>query len=97
MSEDKIQKEYLERIVDRLMKVDDSLREIDRTLVKQEANLEKHMLRTEQNETMIEILINDIKPIKKHVTQIEGVFKFFGIISFLVALTLAFIKLYNIL
>lgn len=79
MSDDKLQ-----RIEDKIDKINDRLSNIDVTLVKQEANLEKHMLRTEQNEKLINHLIDDSKPIKSHVTLMNNLAKiviFLGVVA----------------
>lgn len=86
-------KETIKMIMDRLDRLDSHLSGIDKTLVKQEANLEKHMLRTDQNETMIQIIAEDIKPVKKHVTQVEGILKFIGLISLILGIALSIIKI----
>lgn len=85
--------ETVKVIIQKLEEINKHLQEIDKTLIKQEANLEKHMIRTEQNETMIQIISGDLKPVKKHVTQVEGVFKFLGLVSLVLGIIYVFIKL----
>lgn len=54
-----------------LEKIDSRLDNIDRTLIKQESNLEQHMARTEANEKMLAILKDEIKPILTHIEAIK--------------------------
>lgn len=54
-----------------LEKIDSRLDSIDRTLIKQESNLEQHMARTEANEKMLAILKDEIKPILTHIEAIK--------------------------
>lgn len=74
-----------DRIYDKIDKVENKLdmvqdgvylrlESIDKTLVRQEANLEEHMRRTE-------LLEQEILPIREHVHQLRGVLKFIGILS----------------
>lgn len=69
-----------ERMTEMDIRVDRRLNSIDRTMLKQENNLEKHMYRTELAEKNIETLRNDIKPIKRHVFVLEAVLKLLGIL-----------------
>ncbi len=51
------------RLWDKLDKLDGRLDNMDKTLIKQEANLEVHMARSEANEEMVKILRDQIKPV----------------------------------
>ena len=85
-------KEKMSEVSRKLEKVGSHLNSIDKTLIKQEANLEKHMMRTEQNETMIQMIAEAIKPVTKHVSQMEGAFKLLGVISLLGGIILTIAK-----
>jgi hypothetical protein len=87
----------------KLEEIEARLSSIDKTLIKQEMNLERHMLRTDQNEELIqqnaernEELFkqynNELAPIKKHINMVEGVVKFIGIVSLLAGILQLFIK-----
>jgi hypothetical protein len=54
-----------DKLIEHLQNIDSSLHAIDKTLIKQEENLKEHMRRTE-------LLEADLKPIKKHVSMIQG-------------------------
>ena len=73
-------KQLLEHAIQQLNKLDDKLDNIDKTLVKQEVNLAEHMRRTDLLEKKLdkdmEILLNDLEPIEKHVERVKGVTKF---------------------
>jgi len=64
----------MKEIVETLDSIDQRLDSIDMTLVKQEANLEEHMRRTEQVEKAL-------SPVVKYVEQIKGAGKLLGIIA----------------
>lgn len=77
------------RMLDKIDKLDERLDNIDKTLVRQEANLKEHMRRTEQNEIMIQEMIEQIKPIETHVAMVNGVLKFIGFLSLLLGVAVA--------
>lgn len=73
-------KEMLVHVARQLEKLDEKLDTVDRTLVKQEENLREHMRRTEilekQHIGLQVEMQNELKPIRKHVTQVKSVIKF---------------------
>lgn len=74
----------LNRIEDKIDKITDRLNDIDKTLVRNTADLENHMKRTEQNETMIKGLQEDLKPVKSHVALMNNIAKiivFLGVLA----------------
>lgn len=64
----------MKEITDVLSKIEDRLDSIDKTLVKQETNLEEHMRRTE-------IMEDKINPIEAHVHQMRGAGKLLGLLA----------------
>ena len=85
-------KDQLNKIEEKLDRVDEKLSSIDITLAKQEINLAEHMRRTELNEIAVEKIRETLVPINKHVNMLEGVFKFFGLISILLGIVVSLIK-----
>lgn len=83
----------LDKIESRLEKMEDSLNNIDKTLVKQHGELEKHIMRTEINEQMMNALHEEFKPVRKHVSMLEGAFKFVGISATIVAFFVGLVKI----
>lgn len=94
------------RVIDKLEKLDEKmdkkfdrveerLDSMDKTLVKQEENLKEHMRRTELAERSIEKMDTDLKPIKKHVDMLQGVFKFIGLIATVVGIIAGLAKLFS--
>lgn len=81
------------RIYEKLDKIADRLNEIDKTLVKQEGNLQKHMLRTDQNEQMIKLISDALKPVVKHVSHVEGGLKLLGVLSLIAGIVLTVSKI----
>lgn len=62
-------REHLDRLYDRMTK-------LEVVSAKQEANLQDHMRRTAATEEALEILKNELLPIKAHVSNVERVIKF---------------------
>ena len=79
-----------EELKQTLEKINERLGSIDRSLIKNTGDLEKHILRTQQNEEMISLLRQDVAPIKKHVNMVEGGLKLLGIISVIVGILKSF-------
>jgi archaellum component FlaC len=79
--------QLLERLDHKVEKLDRRLDNVDKTLIKQEGNLEKHILRTDLAERNIEMVRtevrkveSDLAPVKKHVVQVEGALKLLGLV-----------------
>lgn len=71
---------------------------IEKVMLIQENNLEKHMQRSEHLENIVETLQQkDLKPIMKHVAMVEGALKLLGILGILVSIFGAVIKLFGII
>jgi len=81
-----------QKLDEKLDKIHEKLSSIDVTLVKQNKDLEYHILRTTLAEEHLKILESEIKPIQKHVTQISGVLKFFGLLAVLGGIAKAVIE-----
>ena len=93
------------RVIDKLEKLDEKmdkkfdrveerLDSMDRTLVKQEANLAEHMRRTELAENAIKALDEDLAPIKKHVNMLQGVLKLIAVLGTVVGIAVGIAKLF---
>lgn len=78
-------KEILARIEQKVEKIDDHLASMDKTLVKQEANLEEHMRRTELLEEQHKHFETELEPINAHVNQVKGVIKLLAFIVPIIA------------
>lgn len=64
----------LDRIEDKIDKITEHISSIDSTLASQHVSLKEHIRRTE-------ILETEIKPIQKHVSMMQGAFKFIMYLS----------------
>lgn len=64
----------LERIFNKIDKMDERLNNIDTSLVRQTVSLEEHVKRTN-------LLEDEIKPIKKHIYFVNAVFRIIGLLS----------------
>ena len=86
----------LEKIDEKIERIDSSLATIDKTLIRNTESLEHHIYRTTLAEKAIEKLHTDLVPIKKHVNQVEAMFRFLGILSLIVGITVGLTKLFSI-
>ena len=78
--------------------IDSRLDNIEKVMIAQEINLKAHMQRSNHLETIVEALKeSDLKPIQKHISMVEGVFKFIGLISLLIGIISSFIKLFGLI
>lgn len=77
--------------------VDKRLDSIEKVIIVQEQNLQTHMKRSDMLETMyIELKENEIKPLTKHVNQVEGGLKLLGVISLLLGIVAGIIKIFGL-
>lgn len=76
----------LDKIFEKIDKIDDRLNNIDVSLVRQTVSLEEHIRRTN-------LLEEEIKPVKRHVLMVEAIFKIIGVLSVCISV---FVKLYEI-
>ena len=79
-------KKQLEKISDKLETIDTRINNIDKTLVKQEAQLAEHIRRTN-------LLEQKLEPIDTHVKMVNGAFKFIVILSLVLGIVTAIIKI----
>ena len=68
-------KEDLSKISNKVDNLDSRLDEVDKTLIKQEGNLQEHMRRTAIAEQRIDLIHKETEPIKLHVDRVQFVFK----------------------
>jgi chromosome segregation ATPase len=84
----------LDSVLAKIDKLDERLDSIDKTLIKQEASLDKHIFRTEVAEKQLDILSSQIVPISKHVNQMSGALKLLGVMSLVMGIAALFKKLF---
>jgi archaellum component FlaC len=88
-------KEELKKFDAKLDKIEEHLSKIDVTLAKQHEQLAHHIYRTQLAENNIELLREEVKPVKKHVALVDSIMKITGAVAtaggLLVALYEAFI------
>ena len=83
----------LEKFDNKIDKLDHRLDAVEKILVKQEANIEHHVKRTDVAEANLELLRQDVKPIQKHVNYMEGALKSLGVLGTAVAIMAGIIKI----
>lgn len=92
----------IDKVAEKQDKIYDEILIIKVTEVKHAASLEEHMRRTELAEKAIEKLSASdieiykvIEPVQKHVTMIQGVVKFIGLIGVLVGIIVGLAKIFG--
>lgn len=88
---------HLERIEGKVDKLDERLDSAEKVAIKQEANLEKHMLRSDLLEQSQGDLKEAVKPILKIYTVAWGITKIVGAISLVVGTISGILKLVGLL
>jgi hypothetical protein len=74
-------KEQLTKIEEKLEKVDEKLSSIDVTLAKQAKDLEHHIYRTELAEQNLDLIRQEMVPVKKHIALMDASLKVIGALS----------------
>jgi septal ring factor EnvC (AmiA/AmiB activator) len=77
--------ENLERLENKIDKLDEKLHSIDKTLIRQEASLAEHIKRTSINETQLEKFEKEVRPILESANAVKILF---SVLAFLVSLGL---------
>lgn len=80
----------LDKLDCKIDKLDDKLDVQNETTLRNTLSLEEHIRRTVQNEEMIELLRNDLKPVEDHVKYVHGALKLLGLIALLAGLLKTF-------
>lgn len=89
--EDKMDKR-LDRLESKMDKTLDSIASMDVTSAENVLSLKEHMRRTALAEDSIELIRSDIKPIQKHVTMVNGILKFIGIVCLILGTIAAIVQ-----
>lgn len=80
----------------KLDKIAEDITEIKVTLGKQEENLKEHMRRSLANEAAVEILKEELKPIKTHVDHVNGAIKFIALLGLFASISAALVKVFEL-
>lgn len=70
----------IEQLSQKIDKLDDRLDQIDKILVKQEVNIDSHIQRTRIAEENIQLIRDELKPVKKHVAMVNNTMKVLGVL-----------------
>lgn len=81
----------LNKIHEKLDIIIDRLNETDKILAVQAEQLAYHIKRSDQLDTALGIIKNDLKPIEKHVSRVEGAFKLIALLASIAAIVKMFI------
>ena len=84
----------LVKIEEKLDKVEEKLSSIDVTLAKQAKDLEHHIYRTDLAEQNIELIRQEMQPVKKHVALMDASLKVIGALSSVAMFIMGLVKLF---
>ena len=71
---------------------------IEKVLIAQEINLKEHMKRSDNLEKMVDNINNkELKPLRRHVSQVEGALKLLGTLGILVSIIGGIAKVFGII
>jgi hypothetical protein len=84
-----------QRLYELLDKISEDISQLKVTTAKQEENIKEHMRRTELAEENLQMIRQEIEPLKQHVVAINGVLKVIGIISLVIGSAAGFFQITN--
>lgn len=87
-------KEQLDKIEAKVDFIEEKISSIDITLAKQAKDLEHHIYRTELAEENINIIRQEMQPVKKHVALMDAGLKVMGALSSVAMFILGVVKLF---
>lgn len=87
-------REQLDKIDEKVDRIESKISSIDVTLAKQSKDLEHHIYRTDLAETNIELLRNEIQPVKKHIAFMDASLKLIGALSSVFMFVMGVIKMF---
>ena len=89
----------IERILEESIKeTDKRLDRIEKVMIIQESNLDKHMERSSHLESIIEKMEEtDLRPLRRHVSMVEGGLKLLGILGLIITMLGGVIKLLSLI
>ena len=91
--------EYLtEKVEAQHDKTDNRLDSIEKVLISQELNLQLHMKRSDNLESIVlDMKEKELKPIQRHVSQVEGAVKLLGLMALLITIATGLGKLFGLI
>lgn len=86
--------EQLDKIEEKVDRIGEKISNIDVTLAKQAKDLEHHIYRTELAEQNLELIRQEMVPVKKHVALMDASLKVIGALSSAAMFVLGVIKMF---
>jgi len=83
----------IDKLTDKVDYIKDNITDIKVIQARHDENLKEHMRRTSLLEVSDQRIIEELKPIKLHVSQVDGVFKFIAVGSTIIGAILGALKL----
>lgn len=90
---DQVILQALSKLESKIDHLDGRLDSVEKVLVKQEANIEHHVKRTDLAEENMKLFRQEMVPVKRHVDYMNGALKLIGVVGTLVALVAAAIQI----
>lgn len=86
--------EQLDKIEEKVDRIEEKISNIDITLAKQAKDLEHHIYRTDLAEQNIELIRQEMQPVKKHVALMDASLKVIGALSSLAMFIMGVVKMF---
>lgn len=78
--------------------LDKRLDNIEKVMIGHDISLKEHMKRSDHLEEIVEIIKDtELKPLQKHVSMVEGIVKFVGILSLIVGILTGIASLFGLI
>lgn len=90
-------KEDIQEVKLQVTSLDSKVDELVKISIMQEVNLKEHMRRTDLNEERIDIITDELKPIRDHVIKVNFIFKIGIAVGGISAFILTLLQIYNLL
>lgn len=87
----------LDKLESKIDRLDERLDRIDQTLIKQEANLQLHMMRSDNLEKIVAIQDKKLEPIEKNMNGLNFLVKFIGVMSLTSGMVLAIGRIFGLI
>jgi len=85
----------IDKLTDKVDFVKDNITDIKVIQARHDENLKEHMRRTTLLEEADQRIVEELKPIKLHVSQVDGVFKFLAVGSAIAGAIAGILKLFH--
>lgn len=85
----------LDRVLEKIDKIEENIAAIDVTLVEQAGQLKHHIYRSDLNEQHIRIIEARVEPLTQLHSKFNGIMRFIGVVATGITLVVGLVKLFK--